>query len=66
MIFATFLKLYFLLGLILGIYFLFAGYKRILPDAAGTRFGVRILWVPAAVAIWPLILKKTFSGEHHS
>ena len=66
MLFATFLKLYFLTGFIVSLYFLAVGYRRILPDAAGTRFSVRILWVPAAIAIWPLVLIKHFSPANRA
>jgi len=62
MLFAFFLKLYFLVGIVLSVYFLIVGYKKLLPKAEGTRFGVRILWVPAAIAIWPVCLIKLFSA----
>jgi len=55
MLFASFLGCYFLVGILFSIPFLFVGYKAILPEATGSGIRVRLLWVPAAIAIWPLL-----------
>ena len=63
MIFISILEYYFLAGLVFAIAFLFSGFKSILPEAAGSKFRVRLLLVPAAVAIWPVLVRKWISAE---
>ena len=58
MLFVEILGLYSLVGLIFGLSFVFIGYHRILAAAEGTPFLVRIVWVPAAIALWPYLLVK--------
>lgn len=58
MLFMAILEYYFLAGIVFAIAFLFVGFKSILPEAAGSKLRVRLLWTPAAVAIWPLLVSK--------
>lgn len=58
MIFVYSLGIYFLSGLVFASAFFFVGYKLILADAAGSKLSVRLLWLPGAVAIWPLLAFK--------
>ncbi len=58
MLFFNILTLYSLVGLAFGLDFLFSGYKRLLPAADGTPFFIRIVWVPAAIALWPYLIVK--------
>lgn len=47
---------YFIIGLLFGVYFALAGCSRIDPTAASARVLVRLLWLPAAAILWPLLL----------
>ncbi len=58
MIFVYFLTVYFLIGLICAVVFFFVGYKVVLADATDSDLSVRLLWLPGAVAIWPLLVLK--------
>ena len=58
MIFITVLGYYTLAGLLFSLAFAWTGYARILPDAAGSKLRVRLLWMPATWAIWPLLIYK--------
>ncbi|MFK7732606.1 MAG: hypothetical protein AB8B48_13385 [Pseudomonadales bacterium] len=53
---------YCLLGVLFGVFFLFKGHKAIDPSSDGASFGARLIWFPAAVALWPLLMFKTFGG----
>lgn len=53
---------YCLLGVLFGIFFLLKGYKAIDSSADGAGIGVRLMWLPGAVALWPLLMAKTFRG----
>lgn len=47
-------------GLLFGLFFLFRGYTKLDASAQGASFGVRVMWVPAAIVLWPLLLVKIF------
>ena len=49
---------YILVGLVFGLAFVARGHKVIDPVAAGASLGLRLLWLPAALALWPLLLVK--------
>jgi hypothetical protein len=51
---------YFIFGLLFGVYFVIAGCRRIDPTAASAKMLVRLMWLPAAVVLWPLLLKQVF------
>jgi hypothetical protein len=51
---------YFILGLLFGVYFVLAGCRRIDPTAASAKVLVRLMWLPAATVLWPLLLKQVF------
>ena len=54
--------LYFLLGLIVGLIYVFGGAGRIDPAAKGKGmpFRVRLLILPGVVGLWPLMISKLF------
>ena len=56
--FVTFLSYYGFAGAIFSMLFLLAGYEALLLHAGGTRFRVRLLWLPGALALWPLLALK--------
>ncbi|MFT6268645.1 MAG: hypothetical protein ACJAVV_001460 [Alphaproteobacteria bacterium] len=49
---------YLLIGIMFAITFFAVGYRKIDPSAAGTPWFVRLLWTPAALAIWPILIVK--------
>lgn len=51
---------YLIIGLLFGVYFVLAGCSRIDPTAASAKVVVRLMWLPAALLLWPLLLKKIF------
>ncbi|MEM7358682.1 MAG: hypothetical protein AAF431_06285 [Pseudomonadota bacterium] len=55
---------YFLMGLLFGIYFTVRGYRRLDASANGAGILVRLMWLPAAIVLWPVLLKKTFFPGH--
>lgn len=65
MIAAVFLILfaaYIACGLLFAIPFSLVGAKRIDPHAAHGSWGFRLLVIPGAMALWPLLLKRWASG----
>ena len=52
------INIYFIIGLLFGVYFALAGCSRIDPAAASAKVLVRLMWLPAALVLWPLLLKK--------
>jgi hypothetical protein len=60
---------YLVIGLIFGVYFTVAGCRRIDPTAASANVPVRLMWLPAAFLLWPLLLTKILQvnrGESNS
>jgi hypothetical protein len=49
---------YFILGLFFGVYFSLAGCVRIDPTAASAKGLVRLMWLPAAMVLWPILLRR--------
>ncbi len=58
MILLTLLTIYCLVGLLFGVAFFLRGYAALEPAARGVSLVTRLLWTPAAVALWPYLLKK--------
>jgi hypothetical protein len=48
---------YFILGLFFGVYFALAGCVRLDPTAASAKGFVRLMWLPAAALLWPILLR---------
>ena len=49
---------YLIVGLVFGVYFTVSGCSRIDPTAASANLPVRLMWLPAALLLWPLLLIK--------
>lgn len=58
MLFVTILGGYAVIGLVFAVAFLIFGYRRILPEAAGSGFLVRLIWTSAATALWPYLMLR--------
>ena len=50
------------IGIVFAAYFVTAGCGRIDPTARGAPIGVRLLLLPGAAALWPLLLYKCIRG----
>ncbi len=53
------LLIYFCIGILFGIYFLFKGASQIDPLLANSKKRVRILLFPGIVAVWPFLISKS-------
>ena len=56
------LGVYLLVGLVFGVVFALAGSVRIDPAAGRTTARVRVLFVPGAAALWPVVLMTWLNG----
>lgn len=50
------IQIYLLIGLLFAIAFFVVGHRHIDPTAADAKWTVRLLWLPAALALWPLLI----------
>ena len=53
-------------GLAIAIFFLVDGAERILPEPASVTLGARILLLPGAVLIWPVVLRRLLRSRSGS
>ena len=58
MVILTFIGGYLLIGCVFGFGFFLRGYCVIAPEAEGAPLVVRLMWTPAAIALWPLLAWK--------
>ena len=49
---------YLLIGCAFGVAFFWRGYAIIAPQARGASMATRLIWMPAAIALWPLLARK--------
>ncbi|MGX1929733.1 hypothetical protein [Flagellimonas sp. 2504JD4-2] len=63
MVFLALLGIYFGLGLLFGLYFIFFGASKIDPLMADTKKVVRVLLFPGVVATWPFLIGKLFKTK---
>ncbi|MHC5211848.1 MAG: hypothetical protein ACYTG2_14100 [Planctomycetota bacterium] len=54
--------IYLAIGLVFALAFVWRGVSRVDPAAAGGSLGFRLLIVPGAAALWPLLLRRWMSG----
>ena len=57
-IFLNVLAIYFMIGLLFGLYFIFLGATKIDPQMRDSKKSVRLLVFPGVIATWPFLLKK--------
>lgn len=50
------------IGLVFGLWFAWRGVQRVDPAAADGTWGFRVLIVPGAAALWPLLLVRVARG----
>ena len=62
-IFLGVLAIYVTVGLLFGIYFFVKGAFRIDPLIADSKWTVRLLLIPGAIALWPILLIKVFKKQ---
>jgi len=53
------LAVYLAIGLLVGLRFVLSTIRRADPVAAEAPLRVRLLFLPGAVAVWPLVLRRT-------
>jgi len=49
---------YFLIGSVFGLYFLIRGFRQLDSSAATAGIPVRLLWLPAAILLWPVLGRR--------
>jgi hypothetical protein len=59
---AAALELYLLLGVAFAVWFALAGARRVDPVAADGTWGFRVLLIPGAALLWPLLLPRALRG----
>ena len=62
-IFLGILGIYFIIGLLLGLYFIIKGATKIDPLMQDTKKKVRFLLVPGVIATWPFLIGKLFKSK---
>ncbi len=62
-IFLIILGVYFALGLLFGLYFLFKGAPKIDPLMKETKKKVRLLLFPGVIATWPFLIRRLFKSK---
>jgi len=58
------LGIYLLLGLLFALAFVLFGAGRVDPHAKAGTWGFRLLIMPGAAALWPLLLSRWLRGIH--
>lgn len=57
------LAMYGAVGVLFALFFVVAGVNRIDPTARESTWGFRVMIFPGAVALWPLLLKRSIRRE---
>ena len=57
-LFLAFLGIYFLVGLLFGLWFVNKGAGQIDEGAAAAGWGLKLLWLPGSMALWPVLLRR--------
>ena len=60
----VFLGAYLACGLLFALPFAFLGVGRIDPHASHGSWGFRLLIIPGALALWPILLRRWAKGIH--
>jgi hypothetical protein len=62
-IFLIILAVYFTIGVLFGLYFIFKGATKIDPLMADTKKKVRVLLFPGIIVTWPLLISRAFKSK---
>ncbi len=62
----TIVAYYLLIGCAFGVAFFLRGYAVIAPEARGASIATRLIWIPAAIALWPLLARKWQANRQRS
>ncbi len=62
---ASVLGFYLLLGIAYGLYFVTIGAAQMVPAARGAGFGFRLMILPGAILLWPVLLVRLIKGRTH-
>jgi len=57
------LEIYLGLGLVFALWFALSGARRLDPAAGRGTWGFRVLLVPGAALLWPLLLPRTLAAK---
>ena len=60
---------YILMGALFAVAFFVVGHRKIDPASAGSKWALRLMWTPAAAALWPLLIyrwKKAAGNSAHN
>ena len=52
-------------GVVFAIAFLILGVTRALPEPIPVSLGARILFIPASIVLWPLVLARWLKAKEH-
>ena len=62
-IFLGILGIYFIVGLLFGLYFIFKGAAKVDPIMKDTKKSVRVLLFPGIIATWPFLIQRLFKSK---
>ena len=62
-VFLGILGVYFAIGLLFGLYFIFKGATKIDPLMHDTKMKVRFLLFPGVIATWPFLIAKLIKSK---
>lgn len=57
------LSIYVIIGVLFSLWFVAFGHRLLDASSADARLTVRVLWLPAALLLWPLLLLKTMGRD---
>ena len=57
--------LYVAVGFVVALAFLTFGVTRALPEPIPVSVGARILFIPASIILWPLVLTRWLKAKEH-
>jgi len=63
MSFAILFYIYLLVGLLFGLWFAFRGAQKLDSGMQGAKWTMRLLLLPGAIGLWPVLLGKLFSSS---
>ncbi|MEL6356350.1 MAG: hypothetical protein AAFQ37_05375 [Bacteroidota bacterium] len=55
--------IYLLIGLLFGLWFVFLGVQRLDSGMNGAKWTMRLLLLPGAIGLWPVLLRKFFTAR---